>query len=113
MAELFSRFAKLSADMVGKWQTFIVALVLILAWVLAGFHYGFADQIYQLFINTITTIITFLMVFLLQNTQTRDTLAIQLKLDELIAATRDASYRFIRIEDLTEQQLRKIRDLRR
>lgn len=108
----FSRLAKLVADTAGKWQTFIVALVFVLGWILAGFHFGFADQIYQLFINTLTTIITFLMVFLLQNSQNRDTIAIQAKLDELIRATQGASNNLVRIEDLTESELRTWLDRR-
>jgi len=101
--------AKSVAETLGTWQAFACALSLVVLWFLAGFHYGFDNQLYQLIINTGTTIITFLMVFLLQHTQNRDTIAIQLKLDELIR-TSQASNRMMQIEDKSEDELRIIRD---
>src|SRR5436190_11341106 len=103
--------AKLVAETLGTWQAFACAVSVVFLWFLAGFYYGFDNQHYQLIINTGTTIITFLMVFLLQHTQNRDTIAIQLKLDELIR-TSQASNRMMQIEDLSEDELRIIRDHR-
>jgi low affinity Fe/Cu permease len=87
----------------------VLALVIIAVWAATGPLFGFSDT-WQLVVNTGTTIITFLMVFLIQNTQNRDTRAIQLKLDELIRANEGARNRMLRIEDLTEDQLKRIRD---
>jgi low affinity Fe/Cu permease len=106
----FSHFAKVIADVVGSWQAFAAAVFVVLAWGLTGFYYGFSNQLYQLVINTGTTIVTFLVVFLLQHTQNKDTLAIQIKLDALIHATQKASDRVMRIEDLSEDQLKAIRN---
>lgn len=112
MNERFARFARFIAVQCGHSYAFVCAVALIVAWLGAGFYFGFADQFYQLIINTVTTIITFLMVFLLQHSQNRDTLAIQLKLDELIAATAKASNQMQRIEDQTEEELLRIRERR-
>jgi low affinity Fe/Cu permease len=86
----------------------MVAVGVIIAWAVTGplFHYS---DTWQLIINTGTTIVTFLMVFLLQNTQNRDTAAIQLKLDELIRANRDARNTMFGLEDLSEQELEKVK----
>jgi low affinity Fe/Cu permease len=86
----------------------VAAVALIIAWAITGpiFHYS---DTWQLIINTSTTIITFLMVFLLQNTQNRDTAAIQLKLDELIRVNQDARNVMLCLEDLSEDELRKVK----
>ena len=81
-----------------------MACVLIIAWAVTGPIFHFSDT-WQLVINTSTTIITFLMVFLIQNTQNRDTEALRLKLDELILATKDARNQFVTIEDLSDEEL--------
>jgi low affinity Fe/Cu permease len=81
---------------------------MILVWAATGPLFGYSDT-WQLIINTGTTIITFLMVFLIQNTQNRDTVAIQLKLDELIRANQNARNRMLSIEDLTEDELKKVK----
>ena len=107
MEKLFVRFATLTAKIAGKPWTFIACLGIVLVWAVTGPLFGFS-QTWQLVINTGTTIITFLMVFLIQNTQNRDGAAMQAKLDELVFAVREADARFIGIEHLTERELDKI-----
>jgi low affinity Fe/Cu permease len=85
-------------------------MVVILIWGLSGPLFGFSDT-WQLIINTSTTIVTFLMVFLIQNTQIRDTDAIQLKLDELIRATQGAHNALLDVEELTEHELERLKDV--
>jgi low affinity Fe/Cu permease len=91
----------------GRPATFIIAVAIILTWALTGPLFGFSDT-WQLVINTGTTIITFLMVFLIQNTQNRDTEALQIKLDEIIRANRLANNELLDLEELDELQLRDI-----
>ncbi|MGQ3112043.1 MAG: low affinity iron permease family protein [Brevundimonas sp.] len=107
MEKLFIRFATLTAKIAGKPWTFIACVAIVLVWALSGPIFRF-NETWQLVINTGTTIITFLMVFLIQNTQNRDGAAMQAKLDELIYAVRRADARFIGIEHLTERELDKI-----
>ncbi|MED5620032.1 low affinity iron permease family protein [Ideonella sp. BN130291] len=104
----FTRFAKWTARMSGRPVTFGLAVGLILVWALTGplFHYS---DTWQLVINTGTTIITFLMVFLIQNTQNRDAEALQVKLDELIRAIEGAENSMIDLEELDDEQLARIR----
>ena len=104
----FTRFAKGTARAAGKPLTFGLAVAVILAWALTGPLFGFSDT-WQLVINTGTTIVTFLMVFLIQNTQNRDAEAIQVKLDELIRALDGAHNALLALEDLEEQDLDRIR----
>jgi len=105
---LFTRFARLAATVTGKPLTFIAAVTIIVVWATTGPLFGFSDT-WQLVINTGTTIITFLMVFLIQNTQNRDTEALQIKLDELIRATRSARNAVLDLEQMDEKQLDHIR----
>jgi low affinity Fe/Cu permease len=105
----FTRFAKATARLSGRPLVFGAALLLILGWALSGPLFGFSGT-WQLVINTATTIITFLMVFIIQNTQNRDTEAMQLKLDELIRATKGAHNSLLDLEELDEDKLDKIRD---
>src|SRR5919106_4948136 len=94
----FTRFAKWASQATGKPGTFVVALAIILIWGVTGPLFDFSDT-WQLFINTGTTIVTFLMVFLIQRAQNKENEAIQLKLNELVAAMRGASNRLIDLED--------------
>ena len=104
----FTRFAKKTSTLTGKPITFIIAVLVIVAWGVTGpiFHYS---DTWQLVINTSTTIITFLMVFLIQNTQNRDTEALQIKLDELIRAVEQANNAMLDLEELDDRELDKIR----
>jgi low affinity Fe/Cu permease len=94
----FSRFAHETAQLAGKPGTFLLAVAVVVVWAVSGPFFGFNDT-RQLVINTGTTILTFLMVFLIQNTQNRDTLALQLKLTELVLTMKGARDRFATIED--------------
>ena len=107
MRQLFTRFANGVAEGVGKPISFIACVAFVLAWAVTGPIFGFSDT-WQLVINTSTTIITFLMVFLIQNTQNRDNGALHAKLDELIRAMVDADNEFIGIEHLTDRELKEI-----
>ena len=101
---MFERFAAAATRMTGSVGSFAIALGVVLAWVVTGPLFHFSDT-WQLVINTGTTIVTFLMVFLIQQTQNKDGLAIQLKLNEVVAALDGASNRLISVEDLTSEEL--------
>ena len=107
-ASHFSRFARWAALLLGNPVAFMVAVVIIVIWAMTGPLFHFSDT-WQLIINTSTTIVTFLMVFLIQNTQNRDSEAIQLKLDELIRAVEGAHNGLLDIEELTEEDLNRLR----
>ncbi len=102
----FSRFATSVADLSGKPSAFVAAVVVVLLWAIAGPFFGFSDT-WELVINTGTTIITFLMVFVLQNSQNRDGKAMQAKLDELILASK-ARNEYVGIEKMDEQELKSL-----
>lgn len=105
----FTRFAKWTAHATGRPIAFALAFLLIIVWALTGPFFGFSDT-WQLVINTSTTIATFLMVFLIQNTQNRDSEAIQIKLDELIRAIGSAHNALLDLEELEEDDLDSIRE---
>ena len=105
----FTRFAKWTAHATGRPASFALAAGVIVVWAVTGPLFGFSDT-WQLVINTGTTIVTFLMVFLIQNTQNRDTEALQVKLDELIRVTKGAHLALLDLEELDDKQLDKVRD---
>src|SRR5207237_8475462 len=106
----FRHFARKSSEVLGTAWAFIGSLIIIAVWGLTGPMFHFSDT-WQLIINTGTTIVTFLMVFLIQNTQNRDAKAIHLKLDELIRAIEGARNRLVDLEKLSDEELKQLEDL--
>ncbi len=108
MDRFFTAAASRIALFAGQPAAFVIALALILLWIVTGPLFGWSDT-WQLVVNTATTIVTFLMVFLIQNSQNRDAAAIQAKLDELIRAVHEARNEFIGIEHMTDREIEAIR----
>ena len=108
MRKFFNLCATKISSAAGQPMTFITAVAVIIVWAVTGPMFGYSDT-WQLIINTGTTIITFLMVFLIQNSQNRDAAAMQAKLDELLRAVDKAREKFIGIEHLTDQQIEMVR----
>jgi low affinity Fe/Cu permease len=107
--EIFRRIATKTAHSVGHPLTFMAALAIVVIWAFSGHFFHYSDT-WQLVINTGTTIVTFLMVFLIQNTQNRDSHALHLKLDELIRANQNARNRMIMLEELPEEELNELQE---
>lgn len=107
MNEAFRRFARYTSDLLGSSWAFCAAVAIVLLWALTGPYFRYSDA-WQLAINTGTTVITFLMVFLIQNTQNRDSRATHLKLDELIKAAHGARNSMIDLDRLTDEELREL-----
>jgi low affinity Fe/Cu permease len=105
---LFTRMSQATSRWAGKPQTFFLAVAIIVVWALSGPFFGFGDT-WQLVINTSTTIVTFLMVFIIQNSQNRDTAAMQIKLDELLAKVEGAREELMDLEELDEDKIEAIR----
>lgn len=107
MEELFRRFAHRVSSVSGDFRTFLLAALVVVGWIVTGPVFGYSNT-WQLVINTGTTIVTFLMVFVLQNTQNRDNQAVQLKLDELLRSVRNARNSFVDIEELPDEELEEL-----
>src|SRR5437870_13353962 len=107
MRELFRKFAQTTSQAVGSSLAFILAVVIIIVWAITGPMFHFSDT-WQLVINTGTTIITFLMMFLIQNTQNRDAKAIHLKLDELLKGVKGARTGLVNLEQLSDKELENL-----
>src|SRR5829696_732799 len=109
MGQWFNQFAHRASTFAGHYVAFLAALAIIVVWAVTGPVFGFSET-WQLVINTGTTIVTFLMVFLIQNTQNRDALAMHLKLDELIRSTEEANNELMNAEDETDRELAALKE---
>jgi low affinity Fe/Cu permease len=107
VSQFLERFSRVATEATGTSTAFLLAAAVILVWIVTGPFFHFSDT-WQLVINTGTTIVTFLMVFLIQRSQNKDALAIHLKLNEIVAALEGASNRLIDVEDLTEEEIRTL-----
>ena len=109
LSYLLERFSRTATEATGTSTAFILALLVIIVWLITGPLFNFSDT-WQLVINTGTTIVTFLMVFLIQRSQNKDALAIHLKLNEIVAALEGASNRLIDVEDLSEEEIKTLHE---
>jgi low affinity Fe/Cu permease len=108
IGKLFAGFSSLVAKLSGRPPAFFAAAIYIIAWAASGPLFGFSDT-WQLVMNTMSSIVTFLMVFIIQNTQERDSEAVQAKLDEIVRAIKGADNRFIRLEELSDKEIEQFR----
>ena len=108
MDKLFAKFANVTAKATGSPPAFLICVALVLAWAMSGPLFRFSEA-WQLVINTGTTIVTFLMVFLIQNTQNRDTDELHIKIDELLRVTKDAQNAVLSLDNLDQKELRELR----
>jgi low affinity Fe/Cu permease len=109
MNRLFARYATAASDLLGTAYAFILAALVVIVWAVSGPVFNFSET-WQLVINTGTTIVTFLMVFLIQNTQNRDSRALHIKLDELLRAVEGARGAYADVEDRTEEELKQLKE---
>jgi low affinity Fe/Cu permease len=109
ISDWFSTLTRRVSTAAGSWQASLAAFLIVFTWIIGGFYFGFLNEIYQLFINSLTTVITFIMVFLIQGAQDRDTKAIHLKLNELLSSITKANEQLIDIENATDEQLEQAR----
>lgn len=107
MSDIFHRFARATAQLVGSAWTFVAALAMLFIWAITGPLFAYSDT-WQLVINTTTSVVTFLVVFLIQNTQNRDSRAMHLKLDELLYALKEARTRLVNLENMSEEEVEAI-----
>ncbi len=110
ISRAFAHFSNRTAELAGHYITFILAVAVVVVWAITGPLFHFSDT-WQLVINTGTTIVTFMMVFLIQNSQNRDAKAVHLKLDELLRAVHDADNALIEVEDETDEELAELKQL--
>jgi low affinity Fe/Cu permease len=108
MKEIFRHLAEKAAHAVGSYWAFLIALLTIVVWALTGPYFNYSDT-WQLFINTGTTIVTFLMVFLIQNTQNRETRIVSLKLDELLRGVEGARTGLVELDHMSDEDLERVR----
>jgi low affinity Fe/Cu permease len=107
MSDWFRRFSRRTSQIVGSYWVFVLSVILVLVWLVTGPLFKYSNT-WQLVINTTTTIITFWMCFIIQNTQNRDSRAIHLKLDELILAVKEARNEMVNVENLSEHELKEV-----
>ena len=107
MKEIFRKFAQSASNAVGSHWSFLIAFAVIVAWVITGPIYKYSDT-WQLVMNTVSSVVTFLMVFLIQNTQNRDSKAIQLKLNELLRGVKGARTGLVNLESLSDEDLMQL-----
>lgn len=105
IADWFSKASRKAANVAGSWQAFVAATSIVVVWLIGGFFFGFLDPVYQLVINTFTTCVTFIMVFLIQADQNRGAKALHLKLDDLLCSIQKANDSLIDIEHATDEQI--------
>jgi len=109
MREAFRIFAERTASAAGTHWAFLIATLTVATWAITGPYFGYSDT-WQLFINTGTTVVTFLMVFLIQNTQNREARILNLKLDELLRGVHDARTEFVKLDDMSDEELEHIQN---